>query len=59
MYCRDDLISTKLIFTAFRNFSEASGLQVNTEKSSIYIARVIYHTKQSIIEALGFTEETL
>jgi len=59
MYCRADLISVKLMYAAFRNFSEASGLQANTEKSSIYIAGVTDHTKQSIIEALGFIEGTL
>ncbi|XP_049394711.1 uncharacterized protein LOC125859002 [Solanum stenotomum] len=59
MYCRADLLSVRLMYATFRNFSEASGLQENTEKSFIYIVGVTNHTKQRIIEELRFIEGTL
>lgn len=37
MYCRADLISIILLNAAFNRFSEASGLQANNGKSSLYI----------------------
>ncbi|WMV10561.1 hypothetical protein MTR67_003946, partial [Solanum verrucosum] len=39
--------------------SKASGLQANTDKSSIYIAGVSDQTKQDIVEVLGFNVGTL
>ncbi|WMV09345.1 hypothetical protein MTR67_002730 [Solanum verrucosum] len=42
-----------------RKFSEASGLQANTEKSFIYTAGVTDYRKQSIINTLGFTEGSM
>lgn len=55
MYCRADLLSVKLLNGAFLKFSEASRLQANTDKSSIYIAGVADHTRQEILDALGYT----
>lgn len=55
MYCRADIISVKLLHEAFLKFSKASGLEANTEKSSIYIAGVADNTKQAILDELGYT----
>lgn len=37
MFCRADIISIRLLNVAFHRFSNASGLQANISKSSIYM----------------------
>ncbi|KAG5620147.1 hypothetical protein H5410_005365 [Solanum commersonii] len=59
MYCMANLIYVNLMQATFKIFSEASGLQENIEKSSIYIVGVTDHIKQRIIDTLGFTEGTM
>ncbi|XP_049402279.1 uncharacterized protein LOC125866010 [Solanum stenotomum] len=44
-YSLADIVSVKLMYDVFIKFSKASGLQANTDKSSIYIAGVSDQTK--------------
>ncbi|KAK6789742.1 hypothetical protein RDI58_013542 [Solanum bulbocastanum] len=59
MYYRADLMAVNLMHVAFMKFSEASRLHANIDKSSIYIVGLNEHTKQSIVDSLGFTVGTL
>lgn len=59
MYCRANMVSVTLMNHAFMRFSEPSGLQANKDKSLVYIVRVHDHTKQEIVDALGFSVGTL
>ncbi|XP_049406273.1 uncharacterized protein LOC125869919 [Solanum stenotomum] len=51
-----DIISIILLQKTFQNFSDVSGLQANTTKSSIYIAGVTHDVKTDILTQLGFDE---
>lgn len=59
MFCRADLISVKLLHSAFIAFSKASGLQANPDKSTTYFAGVNTDAKQEILEYLGYDEGTM
>ncbi|XP_049346797.1 uncharacterized protein LOC125811337 [Solanum verrucosum] len=59
MYCRADLISVRLLNETFMKLSRASGLQVNADKISLYIAGVVDHIKQELLKELGYTEGTM
>lgn len=56
MFCKADVLSVKLMFDAFSKFSKVTGLQANTEKSSIYMSGVEDQEKQAILRELGFVE---
>ncbi|PHU23501.1 hypothetical protein BC332_08608 [Capsicum chinense] len=47
------------MFDAFSKFSKVTGLQENTEKSSIYMSGVEDQEKQAILRELGFVEGSL
>ncbi|XP_060183587.1 uncharacterized protein LOC132613540 [Lycium barbarum] len=59
MFCKAELNSIKLLQEAFLRFSVVSGLQANTEKSSIYMSGVNDQLKQEILTHLGYCEGTL
>nr|XP_016511677.1 PREDICTED: uncharacterized protein LOC107828812 [Nicotiana tabacum] len=52
MCCRADKVSIELMMKQFENFSVASGLQANMEKSSLYVAGISTQYKQEILEKL-------
>ncbi|XP_059306207.1 uncharacterized protein LOC132057598 [Lycium ferocissimum] len=54
--CKADVYSIKLLQEAFHRFSLASGLQANTDKSSIYMFGVNDSLKLEILNTLGFCE---
>uniref|UniRef100_A0A3Q7EY18 Reverse transcriptase domain-containing protein n=1 Tax=Solanum lycopersicum TaxID=4081 RepID=A0A3Q7EY18_SOLLC len=56
MYYRVDLISVRLLNEAFMKLSRASGLQANTNKSSLYMAEVADHIKQEFLDELDYIE---
>nr|XP_009795868.1 PREDICTED: uncharacterized protein LOC104242498 [Nicotiana sylvestris]XP_016509051.1 PREDICTED: uncharacterized protein LOC107826576 [Nicotiana tabacum] len=59
MFCMVDLPSIRLLQHAFMNFSKASGLQANVDKSSIYLAGISANLKEDILQELGYNEGTL
>ena len=54
MFARGDLDSVKAIQMCFSQFSQASGLQANLSKSSIYCEGVQQEVKQQIMQQLGY-----
>ncbi|XP_021845586.2 uncharacterized protein [Spinacia oleracea] len=54
MFCRGDLNSVKLMLEGFKVFSEATGLQVNPTKSSIYCCGMSSSIQTSIQQCSGF-----
>ena len=59
LLARGDLESVKDIQLCFSNFSQASGLQANLNKSSIYCGGVQMEVKQQIFQQLGYNMEEL
>ncbi|WMV07308.1 hypothetical protein MTR67_000693 [Solanum verrucosum] len=59
MFCKADMISIQLLRGAFQRFSDASGLQANTEKSQVYMAGVKPNLKQEILTTLGYLEGSI
>ncbi|XP_070030161.1 uncharacterized protein [Nicotiana sylvestris] len=59
MFCKADIQSIRLLNQTFLKFSEASGLQANSEKSSIYLAGISNAQRQDILQELGYPEGTL
>ncbi|KAH0751734.1 hypothetical protein KY285_004882 [Solanum tuberosum] len=56
MFCKVDIDSIQLMQDAFQRFFVVSGLQANTEKSSIYVTGVKPDLKQNILATLGYVE---
>lgn len=59
MFCRGDVVSTKLLFEYFQHFFKDSGLIANINKSSIYFGGVFDHVQHEIVQQLGFSVGTL
>ena len=59
LFSRDDLNSIKALQKCFSEFSQASGLQANITKSSIYCGRVKREVRPQIVQQLGYTIEEL
>nr|XP_010314937.1 uncharacterized protein LOC104645276 [Solanum lycopersicum] len=59
LYARGDLESIKAIQLCFSQFSQASGLRANLNKSSIYCGGVQIEVKQQIVQQLGYNMEEL
>lgn len=59
MFCRADNTSIQLLMEVFTEFSQASGLQANVEKSQIYITGVSDDTREDILQVTGFSIGTL
>ena len=59
LFSRGDLESIKMLQRCFSKFSQASGLQANQAKSSIYCGGVQMEVKQQIMQQLGYTMEEL
>ncbi|XP_060182228.1 uncharacterized protein LOC132611885 [Lycium barbarum] len=55
---RADFQSIKLLNKTFKLFSDASGLQANVEKSSLYVTGVTQRLKTVILQTLGYIEGT-
>ena len=59
MFARGDLESFKAMQGCFSQFSQASGLQANLSKSSIYCGGVQQEVKNQIVQQLGYNMEEL
>lgn len=59
MFCKAEISSIRLLQHTFLKFSNASGLQENADKSSIYLAIISNNLKQDILQELGYSEGTL
>ena len=59
LFSRGDLSSIKALQGCFLEFSQASGLQANLTKSSIYCGGVQMEVRQQIMQQLGYTVEEL
>ena len=59
MFARGDLESVKGMQLCFSQFSQASGLQENLSKSSIYCGGVQQEVKNQIVQQLGYNMEEL
>ena len=59
LFARGDLESVKPIQLCFSQFSQASGLHANLNKSSIYCGGVQKEVKQQIVQQLGYNMEEL
>ncbi|XP_019226216.1 PREDICTED: uncharacterized protein LOC109207700 [Nicotiana attenuata] len=59
MFCKADIQSIRLVKQTFLKFYEASGLQANAEKSSVYLAGISNAQRQDILQELGYPEGTL
>ncbi|XP_069147459.1 uncharacterized protein [Solanum lycopersicum] len=59
MFARGDLESVKAIQLCFSQFSQASGLQANLSKSSIYCGGVKKEVRNQIVQQLGYNMEEL
>lgn len=57
-FCRGDVVSVQMLFDCFQEYSAASGLIANKEKSSIYFGRVRVEDQETIMRILGFTKGT-
>nr|XP_009628540.1 uncharacterized protein LOC104118866 [Nicotiana tomentosiformis] len=53
---KGDISSLTILQETFQRFSAASGLQANTDKSSIYITGVYKDLKDTLISLIGYTE---
>jgi len=54
LFSRWDQKSVKIIYQWFQKFSQASGLQANMNKSSIYFGGVVVQEKLNILQQSGF-----
>ena len=59
LFSRGDLNSIKELHKCFTEFSQASGLQANLNKSSIYCGGVQKEVRQQIVQQLGYTIKEL
>ena len=59
MFARGDLESLKAMQLCFSQFSQASGLQANLSKISIYCGAVQQEVKNQIVQQLGYNMEEL
>lgn len=59
LFCYADEKSIVSMWRCFQEFSSASGLQANLEKSDVYIAGVSADTKQQLLTVLGIPEGSL
>ena len=59
LFSRGDLNSIKELHKCFIEFYQASGLQANLNKSSIYCGGVQKEVRQQIVQQLGYTIEEL
>lgn len=59
LFCWGDVISAKLLYACFDNFSKASGLVANQGKSYVYFGGVAPNIQQEILQTLGFQASTL
>lgn len=59
LFSRGDAISVQLLFDCFLNFSNCSGLEANSEKSSIFLGAVDTMVQEEIIKILGFAKGEL
>ena len=59
LFSRGDLSSIKALQGCFLEFSQASGLQANLNKSSIYCGGVQCKVRQQIVQQLGYKMEEL
>lgn len=55
LFQKDDALSGKLFHNIFMDFSKASILVANTDKSFIYVGRVPRNVQKEILQRLGFT----
>lgn len=59
LFCRGDVVSTRLLYKCFQQFSLASGLVANQGKSVVYFGGVPNQIQQEIIQELGFSMGSL
>ncbi|XP_019258169.1 PREDICTED: uncharacterized protein LOC109236442 [Nicotiana attenuata] len=59
LFCRGDAISVQLLFQCFQQFSKASGLGANADKSSMFFGGVHDDNQQRILQDLEFIKGTL
>ena len=59
LFSRGDLEFVKAIQRCFSQFSQASGLQANLNKSSIYCGGIQMEVRQQIVQQLGYNMEEL
>lgn len=59
MFCKADINSIRLLQQTFLKFSNASGLQANADKGSIYLAGISNNLKQDILQEWDYFEGTL
>ncbi|XP_070045867.1 uncharacterized protein [Nicotiana tomentosiformis] len=59
LFCRGDVVSVQLLYQCFKEFSKASRLVANNDKSSIYFGGVANDIQWEIIETLGFMKGVL
>lgn len=59
LFSRGDLVSDQRLFSKLQQFSSASGLQVNLQKSSIYFGEVKPDVQLQILELLGMEKGEL
>lgn len=55
MFCKGDEEAVTLLLRAFATFSKSSGLQANTSKSTIYLARVNHATTSKLLKISCFS----
>nr|XP_016448596.1 PREDICTED: uncharacterized protein LOC107773693 [Nicotiana tabacum] len=53
LFCKGDTISVQLLYNCFLDFSRASGLEINKQKSSIFFGGVSQDVQKEILEFLG------
>lgn len=59
LFGRGDLISMQVLARAMEEFSACSGLEVNQNKSNMFIAGLIKVPKEDLLHLFGFPEGTL
>uniref|UniRef100_A0A1S3Y946 Reverse transcriptase domain-containing protein n=1 Tax=Nicotiana tabacum TaxID=4097 RepID=A0A1S3Y946_TOBAC len=59
LFCRGDLKSVQLLYNGFQEFSQASGLKINKNKSSLFCGGITQEDQEKIISFLGIQKGEL
>ncbi|XP_019256268.1 PREDICTED: uncharacterized protein LOC109234654 [Nicotiana attenuata] len=55
IFCKENLKSIARVMEALQHFSDATGLEANIDKSSMFVAGVDEETRQNMLKITGFT----
>lgn len=59
IFCKGDINTVILMVRAMKDFSHASGLYANNDKTTLYFGNFKQEIQQRILQVTGFTKGTL